>query len=317
MRKFRNRRRFLGALAGGALLAGLWVPVQAVDSQAKKCDAEDSRGNENSRKNCPTTTTTSSSTSTSTSTTSSTTTTTAPPSIDDILPYEYTYPDLVPDVTEVYIGSEIIFDEPSGTFLFGPPKLRFDTMAQNRGAVAVDIQSEDVTNEENPPASQCVAWTATVCRERRIVGNFEIHPDHGHIHFGDFAKYELRRLLADDSPDMSATGLVGVSDKVSFCLIDVEKIRDDAVPVATYTTCNAYREGISPGWSDVYGADLEGQEFPLDGVTDGRYAIVVNMNYDNGLFESDYSNNRVTAIVRMANLGTELASAELESRTWS
>jgi hypothetical protein len=218
--------------------------------------------------------------------------------IDSAAPYERTYPDLVPNVTDTYITySYVDFNPETGEFIYGPPLLAFDTVAQNLGQVALDIQSDDFTNQTDPPAAQCVAWTGPVCRERERIGGFEIHPGHGHIHFNDFAKYELRKLSADGTPDYSSTGLVAISDKVSFCLIDIMKIRDDASPVGTYTTCTALREGISPGWADVYGAELPGQTFPINGVPDGRYAIIVAMNYTGSVYESDHTNNRVAVTV--------------------
>lgn len=322
MRKFQNRRRLLVALACGALMTGLWVPAQAGNGQDKKCDPGGARGSENSRKSCPTTTTSS----TTTTSTTTTTTTTMPPTLQDTVtgviesaaPYERTYPDLVPDVTETYVRYIAIgYDEPTNTWTYGPPELAFDTLAKNFGTVAVDIQSDDFTNQTNPNALQCVAWTGPVCREREQVGGFEIHPGHGHIHFNDFAKYELRRLLPGGAPDYSASGLIAISDKVSFCLVDLMKTRDDAPPVGTYTTCSALREGISPGWADIYGSQLEGQQMSLAGLSDGQYALVITMNYSGNLYESDRSNNRVAVTVQLENLSGLSGTATIVGRSYS
>lgn len=289
----RNRRRLLGALACGLLVTAGAVPARAgsatVEALPGSCKLQPTKV---LNPGC------------------------VPSAVDGVTGYDYTYPDLVPNVTTVYVSHVYLgYNPDTGQFIWGPPQLNFDTVAQNLGQVAVDIQSDDVTNQVNPPASQCVAWTALVCRERKPVGGFEIHPGHGHIHFNDFAKYELRKVLPDGTPDYSAAGLVVLSDKVSFCLLDLMKVRDDANPVGTYTMCGAVREGISAGWADIYGAELEGQQFLLDGVSDGRYAIVIAMNYSGNLFESDYTNNQVAVIVDLVTGDTP--SATIVDRLYS
>lgn len=302
MRKFRNRRRLIGALACGFLAFGPWIPAGA----GPRILAEPLPG---SCKTHPNKVVTPGCVPALAETVGG--------AIEEALTYEHTYPDLVPNVTETYVNAEFTFDEPSGTFVLGPPKLFFDTVAQNLGEVAVDIESDDPANQQNPTASQCVAWTELFCRERRPAGAFEIHPDHGHIHFLDFAKYELRKLHEGGTVDFSESGLVAISDKVSFCLIDLMKVRDDALPAGTYNTCSDVREGISPGWADVYGAALEGQQFPLEGVQEGTYAIVIAMNYTGGLLETDYSNNRVAVTVELqglSDIGT--ATATITGRAW-
>lgn len=240
-----------------------------------------------------------------------------PGCIDAATGYDYTYPDLSPDVTQTYMGAEWITY--NGTaFTYGPPVFYFDTHARNLGTVALDLQSEDVTNLQNPPASQCVAWTLNVCRERVLVGGFEVHPTHNHIHFSDFARYELRHLQADGTPDYSAAGLIGLSDKVSFCLIDSRSLRlPHSSPAPAYPVCNGVREGISAGWADIYSSDLEGQSMKVGTLSDGRYALVISMNTAGNVHESAYDNNKVTVIVEFANLSEgRLRTAKIISRSW-
>lgn len=316
MRKFRNRRRLLTALACGVLTFGVWLPAQAGKADNKKCDSEEAPGNENSRKNCPPpSTTTSSSTSTSTSTTTSTTMLldTAIDEVNDTLATaqetidgtsqepELTYPDIAPDVRETTVRAIFEFDE-SGAIV-ERRRLFFDTWAQNLGDVALDLTSDDASNLENPRVSQCISWNGMLCRERKPVGGFEVHPGHGHFHFEDFASYELRYLLPDGTPDFSPAGLISASDKVSYCLVDIERLHDDADRTGTYATCNAHREGISAGWADVYHADLEGQSLLIEGLPDGRYGLVISMNPVRHLAETTYSNNRVVVTLEIDSTG--------------
>ena len=159
--------------------------------------------------------------------------------------------------------------------------------------------------------SQCVSWTTTLCRETRSVGGFVWHQEHLHYHYEDFASYELRRLNTAGEADMSAAGLITASPKVSFCLVDSTQVRSDAVPVPRYNSCQPLEEGISPGWSDVYHSDLEGQSLSLDGLTDGSYALLIAMDTSNRLYETDDTNNRVIATVAIRYLGQPFPEAEI------
>lgn len=230
-----------------------------------------------------------------------------------------TFPDLVPDVTVVGAYQTITFDPDTGQAVEGPPEMFFDTWSKNLGEVALDLQSDEPTNVTNPAVSQCTSWydgEDLVCRERRTVGGFELHPTHGHFHFNDFGRYELRRLLQSGSPDYSSRGLIDISDKVSFCLIDSTPVRSDARPVPTYVLCGSTREGISAGWADIYTSDLEGQQLSLAGLSDGRYALVVTMDGANHVFESDDTNNRVVVTVQLSNLASANPQAVIVDKTW-
>lgn len=235
--------------------------------------------------------------------------------VEDVLTPSLTYPDLVPNVTEVFVFRPAVgFDPETGTFIYGPPELSFDTWSQNLGTVPLDLVSDDPTNVSNPTVSQCVSWSPDlVCRERRQVGGFELHPTHGHFHFQNFARYELRRVQRNGSVNYRPRGLLAVSDKVSFCLIDSVQVRDDARPVPTYVLCTGTREGISAGWADIYTSDLPGQQLPLEGLADGRYAVVVSMDTADSVWESDDGNNTVEVIIELSNGATEIAVVE---RRW-
>lgn len=227
-------------------------------------------------------------------------------------------PDLRPDVNDVYVGYETIdLDPDTGQWMFGRPHLRFDTWAVNEGVVPVDVQTEDPSLSESP-VSQCISWTTNlVCRERRPVGGFIWHKEHLHYHFDDFAAYELRRLRPSGEPDWSDEGLIASSPKVSFCLIDSHRIRASASPTPRYITCHPVEEGISPGYADVYGAALEGQSLPLEGLDSGRYALHISLNPEQRMYETKHDNNRITAIVEISGLGGFATSTSIVSKDHS
>lgn len=299
MKSTMNRRRLLGGVACGLLAFGPWMPAQGAPGVLPEPVPGSCKLHQNKVVNpgCV-------------------------PALSEAVEaaaneYEILLPDLVPTVTQVYVQhQEYTYDEGTQTFTPRKPALYFDTYAQNLGVANVDIQSDDLANTTDPPVSQCVGWTADrVCRERRSVGGFVSHPAHGHIHFEDFADYELRRLDSTGAPDYSDAGLVGVSDKVSFCLVDSAQMDPAAFPVPTYNTCTGAREGITAGWADIYTADLEGQQISVDGLSDGRYALIIGMNTAENLYESDYVNNRVVVTVELSNL-TVLPEAAIVDRQW-
>ncbi|MBW3668055.1 MAG: hypothetical protein KY443_02470 [Actinobacteria bacterium] len=229
--------------------------------------------------------------------------------MNEVIDPPWTLPNLVPDVENVSI-KPLKWDPESFTFVSGPPQLFFDTLAQNLGSVALELTADDPRNLATSPVSQCVVWvTEHVCRERTTVGGFAWHDSHGHYHFEGFASYSLRKVRRDGSPNYSKRGLVSMSDKVSFCLMDTGQV-EFSFPgflLRYYTLCTPAIQGISAGWMDVYGDTLEGQQLPLNGASDGRYALIIDMDNDGRLHEADDTDNVVVATIEISNGGTEVA----------
>ena len=138
--------------------------------------------------------------------------------------------------------------------------LRFDAQILNNGAADLVLG-----NPENNPL-------------------FEFSPCHGHYHFSGFAAYELL--------DQSATTVV-TSRKQAFCLLDSIQI-DPAAGPGKFTCDN---QGITAGWSDVYGSSLDCQWLDITGVAAGTYTLMVTVNDQLILAESSFENNTATAIV--------------------
>jgi glucose/arabinose dehydrogenase len=123
---------------------------------------------------------------------------------------------------------------------------------------------------------------------------------HQHWHVLRFDRYELRR---------ANSARVLVRDRKSgFCLGDRYQT---ATPVLLAAPAPVYRgncgprdpgllnvrEGISVGYGDDYGAHLEYQDLPLDGLPDGRYVLVHRANADHRLRESNYANNAASMLL--------------------
>ncbi|HEX2241297.1 MAG TPA: lysyl oxidase family protein [Actinomycetota bacterium] len=197
----------------------------------------------------------------------------------------------------------------------GEPALRFSVWIANEGDYAFELvaRAQDYSARSDALAEQCIAWAGPrACTERRSIGTLSYHQAHGHYHFEDFALYELRRVAAPGRPDMSERGLVRTSEKVSFCLQDVQR-RDGvdplyATPWPLYYGCFAGQgvQGISPGWVDIYSWGTPGQQIPLKGIADGTYALVLYTDPGNRVFETNDSDNMSIAIVDLLRGGKKV-----------
>lgn len=94
---------------------------------------------------------------------------------------------------------------------------------------------------------------------------FEYAPCHGHYHIQDFSQYEL--LRAEDR------SLVVVGRKQGFCFRDNEDYRGEG---SGRYGCGY--QGITSGWADVYGAELDGQWLDITGVPPGDYILRISIN---------------------------------------
>jgi subtilisin-like proprotein convertase family protein len=164
--------------------------------------------------------------------------------------------------------------------------LRFTTAFANMGVGHLELRGGDIVGDKQEVWQRVFnddgTWTDY------LAGTFTYHPSHGHIHFDGYAIYNLREDVGGNIGDIVATG-----GKISFCLIDVARYDPDAGP-SQYNSCGQL-QGVSAGWSDVYGRYLTDQWINIAGVPDGYYWLEVTVDPDNQLLESDETNN-VTAI---------------------
>lgn len=213
-----------------------------------------------------------------------------------------TLTNLVPNVEDVSIQTTRTIDDgfntEEGLFLW------FDTRAQNLGTVPVQLTVDKVDTPESSTVSQCVSWRSAeghVCRETEVVGGYTWHEAHRHFHYEDFAAYQLRSLAPDGRPDYSPAGLLRVSEKVSFCFIDSRQVRDDARPTPLYQSCLPAIQGITPGWTDIYTSDMEGQNLDIAGLPNGRYALITDLDYENTLRETNDDDNYIEVTIEISD----------------
>jgi hypothetical protein len=123
------------------------------------------------------------------------------------------------------------------------------------------------------------------------VGTFAFHPAHNHWHFGSFATYELRNVAPDGG---IGSTVYAISDKVSFCVIDITSV-DPSLEHAsgsTYLGCSQNGvQGLSVGWADVYTWSLAGQSLDVTNIANGTYWLVSTADPENLVAETNDGNN--------------------------
>jgi hypothetical protein len=130
---------------------------------------------------------------------------------------------------------------------------------------------------------------------RRLTGCMLRHPDHKHWHFDAMASYSLR---------CAGSSRVLVSrDKVSFCLRDNYKVPAQriVVPRRHFGRCSRNsQQGISPGWVDLYKADLSGQWLRLPANV-GSDVLCLDLKADplGRLVETDEADNATSVAFRL------------------
>jgi len=150
-------------------------------------------------------------------------------------------------------------------------------------------------------------------------GSMTYHPSHGHMHVDDWAVMTLRVQTSDPNP--LNWPVVGEGAKIGFCLMDYGQCGTNSG--STYYghcrdenryyqqgnillnnnfpnwnlgggnyDCSVDEQGISSGWTDVYGKHLEGMWINIPKNTcNGDYWIVLEVDKNNYFMEEDEENN--------------------------
>jgi len=143
--------------------------------------------------------------------------------------------------------------------------VKFSTNVANQGTASFTPPS--------PPGSYPALFTWGAC--------------HGHWHFQGFAYFQLT--------DLSGNALV-TGRKQSYCAEDSYRIiapgtnfSGTAVPCDAQTACDS--QGLSIGWVDVYGPDLDCQFLDITGIPAGNYNIRMCTNIGRTFEELSFENN--------------------------
>jgi hypothetical protein len=192
--------------------------------------------------------------------------------------------------------------EPSVIYIEELPsqrKLRFSTAVSNNGEGVLELLGVPDTRSGRTDAVQMLS-TEDGGKVARYAGEFHLDETHGHWHLRDFALFELWSY----GPDARLRDRVANSTKITFCMMD-QYVEDPPPAVVAeypfYIECSWEMQGISEGWSEVYYAELPGQELDITDLADGRYALRVIIDPENQLHEANETNNAFTAYIEISD----------------
>lgn len=166
----------------------------------------------------------------------------------------------------------------------GRTLLRVSTATPNTGAGNLELHGSSTT----PGVYQRV-FRADGGYADRYAGNFTFHAGHGHLHFDNWINLHLRRVLTNDGVgDIVASG-----DKTSFAIIDLS--RYSGTKASQYT--GGLIQGLTAGWMDIYGSNLQDQWIDVTTVPSGRYWLEAVVDPANSIVELNESNNAARILI--------------------
>jgi hypothetical protein len=199
---------------------------------------------------------------------------------------------LLPDL-QTLLPTDLRIHDPGG----GRRTLRLSNTIWNGGRAPLEVTGvlDPSTRHTQVHQRVYVSGGATV---DHLVGDFLWHPGHQHWHIEDFAIYQLWSVTPRGDPDQ----VVATSEKLSYCLIDTDRIDPDLPgydAARDYRGCGRSRQGISLGWGDEYRSYLPGQSLDITGLADGIYVLISTVNPTRQLLEQDYGNNTAVRFLRL------------------
>jgi hypothetical protein len=180
----------------------------------------------------------------------------------------------------------------------GERSLRFSNLVANVGDGPLEIYG---TIDEDDP-SGIIVNQHIYGEDETIIepleGTFYFSGEHMHWHWEGLAAYEIWTIETGGALSRKVIS----NDKVGFCLFDsrradrawVAEHTDEDFTAATareYRACRLGRQGISPGWVDVYNSRLPGQALDITDLPDGVYALRSVADPQDAIYELDSDNN--------------------------
>jgi hypothetical protein len=177
----------------------------------------------------------------------------------------------------------------------GTRHLRFSTLSWNHGVGPLEIRAGAVDTGSGKQQVFQRIYQSDGSYTDVFAGWFEYHPLHGHIHFENYALYTLQPLDANG-------GEARIGQKTTFCIMDTTRV-DTKLPGASkkavYKTCGNTVQGMSVGWGDKYGYQLEGQSIPITDLPDGDYALTIEVDPKGVITETNNADNVSVITIRL------------------
>jgi hypothetical protein len=211
---------------------------------------------------------------------------------------------LLPDL-ETLPPTDLIIQEIRAS---GQKLLKFTNSIINNGPGILELKGEVDVADGNASISQQIYSIDDSIIEREV-SDYVFHPVHDHWHFDNFARYELWTIASD----WRLGTLVSLSDKVSFCLRDIERSESlDSTARAVFTRCGQESQGISPGWIDTYLYYYDGQSLDITDLPYGSYILRSIADPDDQLWEVDSTNNVSLLYIRIEGNNVEVIDNPLD-----
>jgi hypothetical protein len=183
----------------------------------------------------------------------------------------------------------------------GVKRLFFSNTVWNGGPGPLELRAVNNATTGLTEAYQQI-WThapdgTTQVYSERHVGTFVFHPAHGHWHFEDFARYELRKVRTNGN----IGAVLRSTDKVSFCILEsgVQSTATAHFGWGGSHACSATSpQGLKVGYRDTYDHTLPDQFIDVTGLPDGVYWLVSTVDPRSAelprgrLYERDERNNK-------------------------
>ena len=185
-------------------------------------------------------------------------------------------------------------------------RLGFRSAVRNIGDGPLIIQGRRKSAAASMQANQIVtlAGGGSLTYRNVIPMQYAYEATHDHFHVLRFDRYTLRD---------AETGVpVRPDNKSGFCLGDrkpVDRPRVKPPPYYGPLTGECERgspeslrvtEGLTPGYLDDYGPQLEGQYIDITGVAAGRYSLVHRVNAGRTLRERNFRNDVASALIEIS-----------------
>jgi hypothetical protein len=201
--------------------------------------------------------------------------------------------DALPDLVSDAPGAEFLqtyVDDDGTTRLL----LRFHGYVHNAGAGPLELRgSGNVNAVMSTVAQRIYRVDGTGSRDVTSAASMRFETADGHNHF------HLRAAMEYALYDSTKSAAVAPSMKVGFCLLDSERV-SGAVPLGYPDGTNCARNtptaplvvmGVSPGWRDVYNANLAFQWVDVSDVAPGSYWLGARSDPSGVMVESNEGNN--------------------------
>lgn len=180
----------------------------------------------------------------------------------------------------------------------GRTLLRLSNSVANVGTGPLEIRGGQVNTNGTQAVSQRI-YDDTGAFFDRPAGSFVYHAEHGHVHFEDFAQYNLRAVTAGDG----VGSVIASGAKTSYRLEDTT-VYNSSLP--GYSSTRGYYgggqiQGISVGWADYYHRSLAGQWIDVTNVAAGTYWLESVADPLNRIAESNENNNAARIKITIGN----------------